>query len=81
MTVAASHPLERSEDQPAKQAERGDDYCAALNLEVEVEVEVGPPQPHPSLSTPIVNVNKCLLVNTKLTDYCLHFQNLYSLKV
>ena len=66
MTVAASHPLERSEDQPAKQAERGDDYCAALNLEV--EVEVGPHQPHPSLSTPIVNVNKCLLVNTKLTQ-------------
>ena len=64
MTVAASHPLERSEDQPAKQAERGDDYCAALNL----EVEVGPHQPHPSLSTPIVNVNKCLLDNTKLTQ-------------
>ena len=63
--VAASHhallPLERSEGQPAKQAERGDDYCA-------VEVEVGPHQPHPSLSTPIVNVNKCLLDNTKLTQ-------------
>ena len=55
--VAASHhallPLERSEGQPAKQAERGDEYCA-----VEVEVEVGPHQPHPSLSPPIVNVNK-----------------------
>ena len=56
--VAASHPLERSEGQPAKQAERGCDHCAAVYQEVEVEVEVGPHRQHPSLSPPIVNVNK-----------------------